>query len=618
MLAKFHRLFFPRSFIQAQLYYLLRKSRPNSTVIAMDKVYLRNAQDTDDLHITFRYANKALKVDRDFNFCRKMDERVDEALIRIRGNVEKEFAKRNKKKNKKAAAAAATETSENTLPEAPSEIIVELQREGCEDRILGITFAQLLTQIEDGLKLRVLDTTFDVVLNQPWTGALQLPSCILAGCLVYPLKLELQFASREHCLGQWYRTPKPPAGGILNEKTKWEPCGKGLIYQVKAEDIDYHLKLEVTPGNEKGLLGPPTECVSKSSVQQAPTSFPFEQRQQYTKEPLSNPLGQRVVTYNLLADLYADGDYARNTLFPYCPANALKMDYRKQLFIKELVGYKADLMCLQEVDLKIFEHDLRPVLEQSPYGYDGIMTPKGNCAEGIAIFYRSSRFKLLNKYDLHLGDNLSTLPIFAGLWNKIKQNEMLALRICERSTTLQLCLLQLKDSGRYLLVANTHLYFHPDADHIRLLQIGFSLIFVEHIYKLAMREQKIDPSNIGLIFCGDFNSVPECGIYKLMTERFVGSDFVDWRSNVEEAVQDVELRQPFQMNSACGTPDYTNYTTLFAACLDYIFYESDRFNLVQSVPLPSVEQLSEHQAIPSITFPSDHVSLIADLAFKSN
>lgn len=46
----------------------------------------------------------------------------------------------------------------------------------------------------------------------------------------------------------------------------------------------------------------------------------------------------RVVCYNILADLYADSDFARSKLFSSCPPYAIDMDYRKQLLIKELIG----------------------------------------------------------------------------------------------------------------------------------------------------------------------------------------------------------------------------------------------------------------------------------------
>lgn len=78
-----------------------------------DKVYLRNDPSSQDLHINFRYANEELNIDRDFNFCRKMDEKLEGALNRIRGNIEKEFNKKLKKGKKKTPAQV-----QETLPES--------------------------------------------------------------------------------------------------------------------------------------------------------------------------------------------------------------------------------------------------------------------------------------------------------------------------------------------------------------------------------------------------------------------------------------------------------------------------------------------------------------------
>lgn len=87
------------------------------------------------------------------------------------------------------------------------------------------------------------------------------------------------------------------------------------------------------------------------------------------------------------------------------------------------------------------------------------------------------------------------------------------------------------EHDKYLLVANTHLYFHPDADHIRLMQIGFFLTYVKHIYETTVKQLNIQDDQLSIVFCGDFNSTPECGIFKLMTEGYVPDDFVDFRSS---------------------------------------------------------------------------------------
>lgn len=67
------------------------------------------------------------------------------------------------------------------------------------------------------------------------------------------------------------------------------------------------------------------------------------------------------------------------------------------------------------------------------------------------------------------------------------------------------------------------------------------------------------------------------------------------------------------MYSACGTPQFTNFTVGFQDCLDYIYCEKNKLEVRQVVPLPSLEELTANTAIPSILFPSDHIALITDL-----
>lgn len=81
----------------------------------------------------------------------------------------------------------------------------------------------------------------------------------------------------------------------------------------------------------------------------------------------------------------------------------------------------------------------------------------------------------------------------------------------------------------------------------------------------------------------------------------------------EEAICNLNFNQPFKLDSGCGTPKYTNFTGGFQDCLDYIFYDTEKLQVTQVVPMPSVDELMAHTAIPSIVFPSDHIALICDL-----
>jgi len=64
------------------------------------------------------------------------------------------------------------------------------------------------------------------------------------------------------------------------------------------------------------------------------------------------------------------------------------LSYRCSVF----AGYNADIICLQEVDKKVFERDLLPRLEEG--GLSGHLRLKfGDVHEGSAVFFRCSRFK---------------------------------------------------------------------------------------------------------------------------------------------------------------------------------------------------------------------------------
>jgi 2',5'-phosphodiesterase len=51
------------------------------------------------------------------------------------------------------------------------------------------------------------------------------------------------------------------------------------------------------------------------------------------------------MSYNILADLYADSDFSRDFLFPACPEKYLNIDYRKLLLIREILGWLNKVEC---------------------------------------------------------------------------------------------------------------------------------------------------------------------------------------------------------------------------------------------------------------------------------
>ncbi|KAL1399074.1 hypothetical protein pipiens_008491 [Culex pipiens pipiens] len=552
----------------------------------MHTAYFRQLPDEEQCAISFRVASERYRIDKVFNFSRNVTENVDASLERMRANIEKEVRKRGAagKGAKKKGKAAPVEGAGEGLGEALPDVRVRFFDVEKNEDVRDVAFAELLSKVreEREILLKVLDDDFRIDLNSPTVLAVSLPQSILAGFFVYPSKLEMVFTDKERSEFLWYRGKMPKSNNA--QQIEWILAGTGYSYMAKPDDVGHHLKFSCVPKNEL-KAGPLTEVISGTQVQAGPGQCPFEVRHLFTQNKLTNQYQFRVVTYNILADLYADSDYSRTELFGYCPNYALHIDYRKQLFIKEILGYNADIVCLQEVDGKVYDLDLLPVFRVK--NFDGHYKAKGKTAEGLATFFDCNRFEVLDRQGITFGENLETLEPFQSLWNQIKSNEKLACRIKDRSTAIQATLLR-----RALDAVRADLYERFES------QYG------------------LDRNHFAIVFCGDFNSTPECGMFRLMTQRFVGTEMADWQSNEEEAVRGVSLAQPFPFQSACGTPKYTNFTVGFKACIDYIYYQCDALRVNDVVPLPSEDELAAYDAIPSPVFPSDHVALVASLEWN--
>jgi len=88
--------------------------------------------------------------------------------------------------------------------------------------------------------------------------------------------------------------------------------------------------------------------------------------------------------------------------------------------------------------------------------------------------------------------------------------------------------LRLPYSVSALFTANTHLYFKPDADHIRLLQTITCLSYLEN--KLELIQTQNPSKAVTLLFCGDFNCTPPFSSCRLAITGKVTASDEDWTS----------------------------------------------------------------------------------------
>lgn len=136
----------------------------------------------------------------------------------------------------------------------------------------------------------------------------------------------------------------------------WFEVGRSKTYTPTADDIGHVLKFEcfVVDSETKSVVGP-TKTILTSRVIPAPSPTP-RRLIPVTNADVAGHLDTSsgtftVLSYNVLCDSYATSD-----LYGYCPSWALSWSYRRQNLLREIVGYLADVVCLQEVWTILYFH----------------------------------------------------------------------------------------------------------------------------------------------------------------------------------------------------------------------------------------------------------------------
>ena len=368
----------------------------------------------------------------------------------------------------------------------------------------------------------------------------------------------------------------------------------------------------------------------------------------------------RIMSYNCLADAYA---HTWGRLYPYLQPQHSGPGYRLPAALHDVAAAGADVVCLQEIDLKWFDRFWLPQL--NALGYTCSHTPKNSTAgEGCALCVRSDRYTVaeLANVDLRAGlgatSSLPTPP--SALAPLLGAHPAMVTAMGRVNTVAQLAvLLPVKRSGDCerlppLLVANTHLFFHPGAPHIRILQTDALLRAAA-----CMRRRWDAEAQLSLVLCGDLNAEPHDGAVEYLTAGHLDASHQDWdacasftfeplpeagamhrgappqsHSNLapseplpsgfdlprDEAgfgcaadAGGAALAHPFgPLQSGCGEQAFTNYVGGFVAVLDYILHDATLVS-VAAAQAPSVGDVTRQTALPNAQFPSDHLPQVCDL-----
>ncbi|KAI9106637.1 hypothetical protein K1719_022165 [Acacia pycnantha] len=331
-----------------------------------------------------------------------------------------------------------------------------------------------------------------------------------------------------------------------------------------------------------------------------------------------------ILSYNILSDIYI---YLKSHK---CPLWALVWEYRRRNLLREIIKYDADIICLQEVQSDHFENFLKPELTEK--GYMAIYKKRNNevytgyqyVADGCATFYRKHLFKEVEKRGVEFNEETSGVvealePDLRSEASKHFMKDNVALVVILE--TLENCRTKYAVQSR-ICVVNTHICSNQKLPDVQLFQV----------VTLVNELEQMLHSEIPLLICGDFNSVPQSdpynfvvtgklercasidpyGVYqhlKLFHRFSLASAYASFGSAVAR-----QERRLGKFNQETREPLFTFCSKQSSKTLDYIFYT------VNSLEVEAVLDLLDHEdvadGLPSPLWSSDHIALMSSFRIK--
>jgi CCR4-NOT transcription complex subunit 6 len=428
----------------------------------------------------------------------------------------------------------------------------------------------------------------------------------------------------------------------------WVLVGRTRAYTPVADDVGHTLKYEVVAwdANSQQELDVPTVVQMPARV--IPLPAPPSRSLLPLDGSVSNthPSNFTVMTYNVLADLYATHD-----MYPYCPGWALAWSYRKQALLREILHHHADIVCLQEVQSDHYEEFFMPEMQKAGYTAvyktktAAVYTGSSYTIDGCATFFRADRFSLVKKYEVEF--NKAALSLSEAL-SAANQKKAALNRLLKDNVALIVVLDSLEapeldgsavGKRQLVCVANTHIHANPELKDVKLWQVHTLLKGLEKIAASA---------DIPMLVTGDFNSVPASAPHSLLANGRVDASHPELATDPLGILRPpsklchqlpllsayASMAQPGVAASQVGhaaaeaharrlepgthEPLFTNFGADFSGTLDYVFYTANSLVPTKLLELPEKpDVMSNGHGMPNNNWSSDHVSLMAEFSFKA-
>ena len=187
----------------------------------------------------------------------------------------------------------------------------------------------------------------------------------------------------------------------------------------------------------------------------------------------------------------------------------------------------SDILLLQEVD-KI--EDFKQYLSNNGYYVSFRKRPNGKC-DGCLTAWKRDLFDLIS-------------PIYITDYNYLihnQQNKHTEM-VFTKDNLAMIVVLKSKQNNTNFIVAQTHLHWNPNLDHVKLWQTSSFLNSVQFVINKYFNNN----DNYKLIIGGDFNSTPNSNVYKFIVNGYIDTKQIAFTNNMndkekkEEEIKSIE------------------------------------------------------------------------------
>ncbi|GMM29595.1 RNA exonuclease [Martiniozyma asiatica (nom. inval.)] len=358
----------------------------------------------------------------------------------------------------------------------------------------------------------------------------------------------------------------------------------------------------------------------------------FKHREIVNLNPIKNK--ERVIrisSYNILSR-----HYVWPQLYSYLPLNFTNWKQRKERLDSQIeeLSQVSDLLCFQEMEYQIYKNHWEGMMNK--LGFSSIFSKKqkpgywkksANMMDGVGLFYRNELFELINYEQIDLAQQ------FKNGW--VEDTTDTKERLINRNTVAVIAVLKHRKTDEIIFISNTHLYWNPSHDDVKLMQ---SYLLTKLIHRSIKRYYGVNHDEIPInkrpkiIMVGDFNSEPSSMVYKFMSEGHINTHQDSrWCQNYgsgfasgDEIKNDIgSFSSPYKKMYEAGKFSKTTFTPKFKGIIDYMWFsdgvgtnfvgEENGMKFTKVLGDIDANYLQNYQGFPNAEFPSDHIPILVEL-----